>query len=82
MVRTQIQLTSEQSRDLKKLALSHQASVSELVRRAVDELIKLNTRADIKEIKKRSMEIVGKYHSGKKDISKKHDTYLAEVFRK
>jgi hypothetical protein len=82
MVRTQIQLTTEQARDLKKLALSRQVSVSELVRKAVDDLIKSKTRADTQEIKKRALEIVGKYHSGGKDISKKHDLYLAEAFRK
>jgi hypothetical protein len=82
MVRTQIQLTIEQARDLKKLALSRQASVSELVRKAVDDLIKSKTRADTQEIKERALEILGKYHSRKKDISKNHDFYLAEAFRK
>jgi hypothetical protein len=82
MVRTQIQLTTEQVRELKKLALSRQASVSELVRKAVDDLIKSKTMTDTGEMKKRALEIVGKYHSGKKDISKKHDIYLAEAFRK
>jgi hypothetical protein len=82
MIRTQIQLTANQIRDIKKMAISRQASVSELIRRAVDDLIKSNTRADTEEIKKRALDIVGKYHSGKKDISKKHDVYLAEAFRK
>jgi hypothetical protein len=80
MVRTQIQLTAEQARELKKLALARQASVSELVRKAVDDLIKSKTMADTEEIKKKALEIVGKYHSGIKDISKKHDVYLAEAF--
>ncbi|MBI4764326.1 MAG: ribbon-helix-helix domain-containing protein [Deltaproteobacteria bacterium] len=78
MVRTQIQLTTEQARELKKLALSRQASISELVRKAVDDLIKSKNRDDTEDIKKRALEIMGKYHSGKKDISKKHDIYLKE----
>jgi Arc/MetJ-type ribon-helix-helix transcriptional regulator len=82
MIRTQIQLTTEQARDLKKLALARQASVSELVRKAVDDLIKSKTRADTREIKEKALEILGKYRSRKKDISKKHDVYLVEAFRK
>lgn len=82
MVRTQIQLTPEQARTLKKMAHSHQASVSELVRKAIDDLIRSKTRTDAQEIKKRALEIVGKYHSGKRDISKKHDNYLTEAFGK
>ena len=82
MIRTQIQLTANQVRDIKKMAISRQASVSELVRKAVDDLIKSKTRADTQEIKERAMEILGKYHSRKKDISRNHDFYLAEAFRK
>jgi hypothetical protein len=82
MVRTQIQLTTEQARNLKKLAHSSQASVSELVRKAVEDLLKSNNKTDPQDLKKRALDIIGKYHSGKKDISKKHDHYLAEAFRK
>ena len=39
MVRTQIQLKAEQARDLKKMALSRRESVSNLIRKAVDDLI-------------------------------------------
>ena len=80
MVRTQIQLTTEQARDLKKMALSRRASVSKLIRNAVDDLIKSNTRADAEEMKKRALEVVGKYHSGGKDNPREHDAYLAEAF--
>ena len=78
MVRTQIQLTAEQARNLKKMALTRQVSVSEMIRNAVDNLLLSNTKPDIQEIKARALEIAGKYRSGKKDISKKHDVYLAE----
>jgi hypothetical protein len=37
---------------------------------------------DPKERLKRSMEIVGKFGSGRRDISKKHDVYLAETYGK
>ena len=80
MVRTQIQLKAEQARDLKKLALSRRESVSNLIRKAVDDLIKSNTKADTEEMKERALAVVGKYHSGEKDNSRKHDAYLAEAF--
>ncbi len=82
MVRTQIQLKAEQARDLKKMAHSRRESVSNLIRKAVDDLIKSNTRADAEEMKKRALAVVGKYRSGKKDISRKHDAYLTEAFGK
>lgn len=82
MVRTQIQLKAEQARDLKKMALSRRESVSNLIRKAVDDLIKSSTRADAEEVKKRALAVVGKYHSGKKDISRKHDAYLSEALGK
>jgi len=82
MVRTQIQLTEEQAKILKKLALSKQLSVAQLIRRAGDRMIKSSTLADAEETHKRALEIVGKFSSGKRDISKNHDTYLAEAYRK
>jgi hypothetical protein len=82
MVRTQIQLTTDQARNLKKMALARQTSVAELIRQAVDDLIKTNARMDTLETKKRALDIVGKYRSGKKDISRKHDAFLSEAFSK
>jgi hypothetical protein len=52
MVRTQIQLTERQARELKKMA----------AREGV------------------SMAVMGKFHSGLKDVSRRHDHYLAEAF--
>jgi hypothetical protein len=37
---------------------------------------------DPEERLKRSLEIVGKFGSGRRDISKKHDVYLAETYGK
>lgn len=49
MVRTQIQLTEEQSRTLKKLAMTRHLSVAELIRQAVDNMIKTGAVMDIEE---------------------------------
>ena len=82
MVRTQIQLTEDQSKALKKIAQSRHLSVAELIRKAVDTVIKSNTVVNAEERHKRAMEIVGKFSSGKRDVSKKHDLYLTEAYNK
>lgn len=82
MVRTQIQLTEEQARVLKRIARSRQLSVAELIRVAVDRMIKSTSMVDIEERHERAMEVVGKFSSGKRDISKKHDAYLSDEYGK
>jgi hypothetical protein len=82
MVRTQIQLTEEQAKTLKRIAASRHLSVAELIRRAIDTMIKTSTSVDPEERLKRSLEIAGKFSSGKRDISKKHDVYLSESYGK
>jgi len=82
MVRTQIQLTGDQAKALKKIALSRHLSVAEIIRQAVDNLIRSSTVIDIQERRKRALDVVGKFRSGKRDISREHDKYLTEVFSK
>jgi len=82
MIRTQIQLTEDQAKALKKIAQSRHLSVAELIRKAVDTVIKSNTVANAEERHKRAMEIIGKFGSGKHDVSKKHDLYLTEIYNK
>ncbi len=82
MVRTQIQLTEDQAKALKKIAQSRHLSVAELIRKAVDTVIKSSTVMNVEERHKRAMEIVGKFGSGKRDVSNKHDLYLTEAYNK
>ena len=82
MVRTQIQLTENQAKALKKIAQSRRLSVAELIRKAVDMIIKSSPVVDREERRKRAMEIVGKFSSVKRDISKRHDVYLTDVYNK
>jgi len=79
MVRTQIQLTEEQVRKVKKIAASRGVPMAEIIRDAVEVTIRSGTA--LEEKRKRSLEIIGKFRSGKKDVSKKHDIYLAEAFK-
>jgi len=80
MVRTQIRLTEEQAKTLKKLASTRHLSVAELIRQAVDSIIQSNAVIDIEERRKRAIKAAGKFRSGKRDISKEHDKYLEEAF--
>ena len=82
MVRTQIQLTEEQARAIKKMAASRHVSGAELIRRAIDVMIKSGPAADPEERRKRAIDIAGKFSSGKSDVSKKHDKYLTDAFGK
>jgi hypothetical protein len=82
MVRTQIQLTEEQAKTLKRIAESRHLSVAELIRSAVDRMIKSSPAVDIEERRQRAMDIVGRFRSGKRDISISHDTYLEDAYRK
>ncbi|MBI4826736.1 MAG: ribbon-helix-helix protein, CopG family [Nitrospirae bacterium] len=82
MVRTQIQLTEEQVKGLKKIAASRHLSVAELIRRSVDAILKTNAVVDSEERYKRAMETAGRFRSGKSDISGKHDKYLGEALGK
>jgi hypothetical protein len=82
MVRTQIQLTEEQVTALKKLALSRHLSIAELIRQAVDNILKSSTAIDMEERKKRAINAAGRFSSGKRDIAREHDKYLTEAFSK
>lgn len=82
MVRTQIQLTEEQADTLRELAAKEGASMAELVRQAVDELIRERGEIGREERKRRALAAMGRFSSGLGDVAREHDRHLAEVFGK
>ncbi|MDD3847657.1 MAG: ribbon-helix-helix protein, CopG family [Syntrophorhabdaceae bacterium] len=80
MIRTQIQLTEEQASSVKQIASSRGVPMAEVIRDAVEAAIAAGTRPASEERRNRALAIAGKFRSGKKDISRKHDTYLTEAF--
>jgi len=82
MVRTQIQLTEAQAKTIKKVALEKGTSVAEVIRRAVENMIQSNPKVSTPEKIRRAIEIAGKFRSGKGNVSRKHDEYLAEAYEK
>jgi hypothetical protein len=77
MVRTQIQLTEEQAREVKQLAAERGVSVANVIRDAVDRELEEKGRAARWE---RARRAIGKYRSGLGDVAEEHDKYLAEDF--
>lgn len=80
MVRTQIQLTEEQSRALKQMAVQRGRSVAELIRQGVDNVIRSQGTIDAEERRRRAIAAAGRFRSGQADLSVEHDRHLAEVY--
>jgi len=80
MIRTQIQLTEEQSRTLKSLAARRGVPVTELIRQSVDSYIRSSTGLDDQERRRRAIAAADKFRSGQTDVSVDHDRYLAEAY--
>jgi hypothetical protein len=80
MIRTQIQLTEEQSRILKTIALERGISIAELIRRSIDSYIRSINQPTLDERRQRALSVVGKFSSEETDLSTEHDRYLAEAY--
>jgi predicted DNA-binding protein len=81
MVRTQIQLTEEQYLQLKQLSLRRRRSLATLVREGVEKVLKEAGEPNLDEARRNALSVVGKYHSGKMDVSVHHDKYLSESYK-
>jgi N-glycosylase/DNA lyase len=79
MVRTQIQLTDEQWKALRKMAAERNLSLAELVRQGVSILLRSYGLVTREERWERACSAVGRFRSGRKDLSQKHDEHLAEA---
>jgi len=85
MVRTQIQLTEEQYRQLRRWAARLGISLSEAVRRCVHE--RLNAERSVsgrKEMIREALAVLGNYEDpeGITSVASNHDRYLAEAYRR
>ncbi len=81
MVRTQIQLTENQMRALRRIAAASGRSMADLIREGVDLYLTGEQRMGRNEQIARALRVVGKFASGRSDISSEHDRYLGEAFR-
>jgi len=81
VVRTQVQLTEEQARALKRLAAQQGKSVADLIRKGVDLVIASSWSTATEERISRAIALAGRFRSGVRDLSAQHDRYLAEAYR-
>jgi hypothetical protein len=82
MVRTQIQLTEEQARKLRRAARSRGVSMAEIVRRCLESGIESES-ADRAERYRRAAQVIGAFkdRDERQDVSVDHDRYLDRAFR-
>lgn len=81
MVRTQIQLTEDQAKGLKRLAKKQRVSFAEIMRRSADRTLKDGYAPSEDELWDRAFKVIGCGHSGLHDVSERHDDYLVEGYR-
>jgi hypothetical protein len=85
MVRTQIQLTAGQHRQLKRLAQQRGISLSVAIRRLVADCLDAEKNAPTRAAMVRdALQVVGAYRdpAGATTVGEEHDRYLAEAHRK
>jgi hypothetical protein len=81
MKRTQVQLTEKQYGLIKEISLKKNISMAEIVREAISVYFSSSAIITRDTLIKDASSIIGKYNSGKKDISLKHDDYLRKAFK-
>ncbi|HEY2017127.1 MAG TPA: hypothetical protein VGH38_26660 [Bryobacteraceae bacterium] len=82
MVRTQVQLSEDQLDALRKRSAETGESIAQLVRLGVELYLSSQFRPSRADQIARARGIGGKFRSGQKDVSARHDHYLAEAFLK
>lgn len=82
MVRTQIRLTEDQARRIKRIAADRNTSMAEIIRASIEQtLARPGTPVCHEERVQRAMEAAGRFRSGTCDTAGRHDQYLAEAHR-
>jgi plasmid stability protein len=72
MIRTQVQLTEEQARALRRVAAARGVSMAAVIREVLDEA--LSTPAHARSVRARAA--IGRFGSGPNTVSREHDREL------
>jgi hypothetical protein len=78
MIRTQIQLTQEQARALRRASAARGVSVSHLIRELIDAGLTDETAPRTA----RARAVVGRFASGERSTSRDHDAALDDTYSK
>ena len=79
MIRTQVQLEESQVLWLRATARDAGVSMSQLVRDSISFFQKQKNKSTDK---KKALQAVGSFASGKPDTARNHDKYLTEIYEK
>jgi hypothetical protein len=77
VIRTQVQLTDQQSLALKEAAAARGVSIAEVIRQALDQHLADQAGGSRRQ---RAIRAIGGYRSGRHDVSVRHDDHLADAF--
>lgn len=80
MVRTQIQLSEEQTRKIKQLAAAQSVSMAAVIRQAIDALLASTDKPDLAETRARAAAVAGRFRTNIPDLATRHDDYLNDSF--
>ena len=79
LIRTQVQLTESQMRQLKELARRRKVPIAALIREGTDLVLRDGMAVSDDEKRNRAMQAAGKFHAQQRDLAEGHDRYLAEA---
>jgi hypothetical protein len=78
MIRTQIQITPEQARALKRQAAREGKSLAELIRISLDDMLRAGGVRDQAGLRRKAIAAAGKL-AGPAHLAEDHDEYLVEA---
>jgi hypothetical protein len=78
MIRTQIQITSEQASALKRISIREGKSVAELVRISIDNMLRSGGVKDQTDLRLKAINAAGKLR-GPENLAVDHDNFLVKA---
>ncbi len=79
MIRTQVQIKENQINWLRNMAKDKGVSVSQLIREGINLYRSKEERLPM-EKKEKALAAIGRFSSGRSDVSTRHDAYLSEAY--
>lgn len=79
MVTTPVNLTDEELEALRDLAEREGVPVDQVIRRGINAVLGAEAEAEADTRQRRAVAAIGAFHSGRHDVSRRHDEYLADA---